>query len=126
MPSFLSRREQSSDSDDTVLLVVVICSIIVVGMCIIFACIYFFRRVVPPPPRSGVADLPATAMHMNFMEKPVESDLNLIPDSTRDQIRGYWVLPALFFVPDVEKGMQTEKSSEGPEVNIIQDPFKAG
>ncbi|PBK95713.1 hypothetical protein ARMGADRAFT_1010638 [Armillaria gallica] len=113
MSSFLLRREHSCDSDDTVLLVVVIFTIVVVGLCIVFACFFLYRRA-RSPPRPCTVDPPATVMHINF-EKGAERDVDSIPTENQDELRGYWVLPALAFVPDAEKGTQTETSNEeGP------------
>ncbi|KAK0244543.1 hypothetical protein EDD85DRAFT_945877 [Armillaria nabsnona] len=113
MSSFLLRREQSCD-DDTVLLVVVIFAIVVVGLCIVFACFYLYRRA-RSPLRPCTVDPPTAVMHINRMEKAAERDVDSIPTANQDELRGYWVVPALAFVPDAEKGTQTETSNEeGP------------
>ncbi|KAK0503668.1 hypothetical protein EDD18DRAFT_1099012 [Armillaria luteobubalina] len=115
MSFLLLKREPSFDNDGIVLLIVVIFAIIMVIICIVFACYYLYRRA-RPLPRTCTVDPHATVMQINFMEKTDERDLSSIPTGHQDELRGYWVqLPALAFVPDAEKGIQTETSNEeGP------------
>lgn len=47
--------------------------------------------------------------------------MDSIPTENQDELRGYWVLPALAFVPDAEKGTQTETSNEEGRCAIISD-----
>ncbi len=53
------------------------------------------------------------------MDKTAERDPNSIPTANQDEHRGYWV--ALAFVPDAEKGTQTETSNEEGRCSIISD-----
>ncbi|KAK0201527.1 hypothetical protein DFS33DRAFT_1385828 [Desarmillaria ectypa] len=121
MSFLLSRREQSSDNDEIILLVVVIFAIVVVGICIFVACIYLYRRARSPPPRLCTVDPTATVMHIDFMGKTAERDLDSILAAIPDGIRGYWVLPALAFVPDPEKGLQTERLNEEGRYAVVSN-----
>ncbi|KAK0185709.1 hypothetical protein F5146DRAFT_1144220 [Armillaria mellea] len=120
MSSFLLRRERSCNNDDAVLLVVVIFCIVVVGLCIFFACFYLYRRA-RSTPRPCTVDPTPTVMHIYPMEKSAERDPTSIPTANQDELRGYWVVPALAFLPDAEKGTQTEMSSEEGRRAIISD-----
>ncbi|KAK0222147.1 hypothetical protein IW262DRAFT_1296731 [Armillaria fumosa] len=121
MSFLLLKREPSFNNDDTVLLVVVIFAIVVVVICIVFACFYLYRRA-RSPPRTCTVDPHATVMQINFMEKTDERDLSSIPTGHQDELSGYWVqLPALAFVPDAGKGMQTETSNEEGQCGIVSN-----
>ncbi len=60
-------------------------------------------------------------MHVNFTEKGAERDVDSIPTANQDELRGYWVVPALAFLPDAEKGTQTETSNEEGRCAIISN-----